>query len=207
MDRAPVPADSLCDPCREHFDQVRRLLDQQQTPYAINRRLVRGLDYYCRTAFEVIAAGLGSQNAVGGGGRYDGLVEAVGGGSVPGVGFAIGLDRLAMILDAPVPAVGPAAVILPLSDAAIEPGFALASRLRGEGLWVGIEPSGRSLKAQMRSADRQHARVAILIGDSELQSGRATIRDLEHRLDRPLALPLDASGAELAAALAAPPTE
>lgn len=206
MERAPVPADSLCAPCREHFDTVRALLDAEQVPYAVSPRLVRGLDYYCRTAFEVIAEGLGSQNAVGGGGRYDGLVAAIGGGDVPGVGFAIGLDRLAMILDAETAvASGPAAVILPLAEAAIGPAFRLATRLRAAGLTVGVEAGGRSLKSLMRAADRQRAGVAVLIGDAELQAGAATIRDLVRRLDRPQALPLDASGDVLVAALTAAP--
>src|SRR6266404_3108632 len=97
MARAPVAADSLCEGCRAHLAQVRTLLEQERVAYAMNPRLVRGLDYYCRTAFEVVAGGLGAQNAVGGGGRYDGLVAALGGPDVAGVGFALGLERLAMV--------------------------------------------------------------------------------------------------------------
>src|SRR5437867_4031837 len=122
MTRAPVAADSLCDGCRAHLAQVRALLEQERVAYVMNPRLVRGLDYYCRTAFEVVASGLGAQNAVGGGGRYDGLVAALGVPDVPGVGFALGLERLAMAA----PAVeggapGPAAVILPLEAQAVSP--------------------------------------------------------------------------------------
>src|SRR5256712_7843166 len=97
MARAPVAADSLCEGCRAHLAQVRGLLEQERVAYAMNPRLVRGLDYYCRTAFEVVAGGLGAQNAVGGGGRYDGLVAVLGGPDVAGVGVALGVDRLALI--------------------------------------------------------------------------------------------------------------
>lgn len=203
MERAPVPGDTLCDPCKEHFATVRNLLDQQRVPYVVSPRLVRGLDYYCRTAFEVIAEGLGSQNAVGGGGRYDGLVAAIGGPDVSGVGFAIGLDRLAMILEGQrsAPSVSPLAVVLPLLDAAVAPAFGLTTRLRAAGLVVALEPAGRSLKALMRAADRQRARLAIIIGDEELRAGRATIRDLVKHEDRRQALALDADGDALLAAL------
>src|SRR5262245_29236907 len=113
MARAPVIAQSLCAPCQEHLSAVRALLDQENVPYTMNPRLVRGLDYYCRTAFEVVAEGLGAQNAVGGGGRYDGLVAALGGPDVPGLGFALGLERLAMIVrpEEQVPAGGSKVVV------------------------------------------------------------------------------------------------
>lgn len=197
MQDAPVMLDHLCDPCRTHFDEVRALLDREGVPYSLNTRLVRGLDYYCRTAFEVIAGGLGAQNAVGGGGRYDGLVAALGGGDVPGTGFALGVDRLAMLLDA-TDAPAPVAVILPLDDRATGPALDVATRLRREGLYVIVEAAGRSMKSLLRSADRQRAGVAVIIGEDELRTGRATIRNLVRREDRPQALSLDAPGPELA---------
>ncbi len=201
---APLVLDSLCEPCRAHFDGVRALLDQEHVPYTINARLVRGLDYYVRTAFEIVAEGLGAQNAVGGGGRYDGLVAALGGPDISGVGFAIGMERLAMVVgDAEMDAAGPAAVILPLDDRAVPPALQLAMRLRDEALAVDVEPAGRSLKALLRAADRKHARLAVIIGDDELRSGRATVRDLARREDRPQALVLDAPGAALADAVRA----
>jgi histidyl-tRNA synthetase len=197
--RAPTVLDALCEPCRRHLDAVRALLDQERVLYTMNPRLVRGLDYYSRTAFEVVSPGLGSQNALGGGGRYDGLVGALGGPQVSGVGFALGLERLAMIVAGPRPSdTGPAAVILPLGERAVAPALALATRLRDEGLAVGLEPVGRSLKALLRSADRRRARLAVILGEDELKAGRATIRDLVRGEDRPHALGLDASGAELA---------
>jgi histidyl-tRNA synthetase len=195
---APAVVDSLCAACRTHFAEVRGLLDRQGVAYEQNPRLVRGLDYYCRTAFEVIAAGLGAQNAVGGGGRYDGLVAALGGPDLAGVGFAIGLERLAMIsTPRPTLAATPAALVLPLAGAAVGPALDLATRLRDAGVAVGLEPAGRSLKALLRVADRRGARLAVIVGDDELRAGRATLRDLARHEDRRQALPLDAPGPEL----------
>jgi histidyl-tRNA synthetase len=201
---APVIFDSLCDACRAHLHEVRVLLEQEDIPYVMNPRLVRGLDYYCRTAFEVVAEGLGAQNAVGGGGRYDGLVAALGGPAVAGVGFALGVERLAMVTAA-APEVGgaPSAVVLPLVVRGVGPGLELATRLRGEGLSVGLEPPGRSLKSLLRAADRRRARLAIIVGDDELAAGRATVRDLVRHEDRRQALALDAPAPELARAVRA----
>src|SRR5581483_6257141 len=187
---APVMLDSLCAACRTHFDEVRRLLDQEGIAYGVNPRLVRGLDYYCRTAFELIGAGLGAQNAVGGGGRYDGLVAALGGPDVPGVGFALGVERLAMVTPgAEAVAAGPMAVVLPLDARGVGPALRIATRLRDQHAAVGLEPAGRSLKALLRAADRRRARLAVIIGDDELQAGRATVRDLARHEDRRHALP------------------
>jgi len=200
--RAPVMLDSLCDACRTHLEEVRALLEQEAVSYAMNPRLVRGLDYYCRTAFEVVGARLGAQNAVGGGGRYDGLVAALGGPDVPGLGFALGLERLAMVTGEPeVAAAGPLADILPLGDRAVGPALALATRLRDQGIEVALEPAGRSLKALLRAADRRGARLALILGDEELQAGRITVRDLDRHEDRRQALGLDVPGPELARTL------
>jgi histidyl-tRNA synthetase len=196
--RAPVIVDTLCEPCRLHLAEVRTLLDRERVEYAMDPRLVRGLDYYCRTAFEVLADGLGAQNAVGAGGRYDGLVAALGGPDVPGVGFAIGLERLAMVRAAPAAGEGtPAAVILPLAGAAVGPALGLATRLRDEGIAIALEPAGRSLKALLRVAGRRGARLAVILGEDELAAGRATVRDLLRHEDLRHALPLDAPGPEL----------
>jgi histidyl-tRNA synthetase len=204
MARAPVALESLCDACRVHLDTVRALLDQEGVACRVNSRIVRGLDYYCRTAFEIVADGLGAQNAVGGGGRYDGLVAALGGPAVAGVGFALGVERLAMVVpEREASGPGPAAVVLPLTSRGEGPAFALATRLRDEGLTIGLEPAGRSLRALLRAADRRGARLAILVGDDELAAGRATVRDLARHEDRPRALALDAPGAEGARSLRA----
>jgi histidyl-tRNA synthetase len=197
--RAPVIVDSLCDPCRQHFAAVRALLDQEGVTYTLNPRLVRGLDYYCRTAFEAIGDALGAQNAVGGGGRYDGLVAALGGPDVPGVGFALGVERLAMVATGAEDAPTPVVFVLPLEARAVEAAFALATRLRDDGIRVSVEPAGRSLKAMLRAADKGGARLALIVGDDELRSRRATVRDLVRREDRREALALDGPPAELAA--------
>jgi histidyl-tRNA synthetase len=195
---APVVLDSLCDGCRAHLDAVRSLLEQQSVPYTMNPRLVRGLDYYTRTAFEVVGVGLGAQNAVGGGGRYDGLVAALGGPDVAGIGFALGVERLAMVVP---PEVGadtrPAVAVLPLAPEAVGPAFALATRLRDAGFGAALEPAGRSLKALLRAADRRGARLAVILGEDELGAGRATVRDLARHEDRRQALALDAPSAAL----------
>jgi histidyl-tRNA synthetase len=170
----------------------------------MNFRIVRGLDYYRRTAFELIAEGLGAQNAVGAGGRYDGLVAALGGPDIGGVGFALGLERLALLArGSSTTASAPAAVILPLSDAAVPLAFGLATRLRDQGVAVDLEPAGRSLKALLRAADRRGARLAVIVGEDELRDGRATVRDLVRHEDRRHALVLDAPGPELASAVEA----
>ena len=199
---APVILDSLCDPCRTHFASVRSLLEQERVPYELNPRVVRGLDYYSRTAFEVVSSALGAQNSLAGGGRYDGLVAALGGPEVPGVGFAIGVERLAAVASsADAAAAGPEAVILPLDPRAVGPALALATRLRDQGVAVVLEPAGRSLKGLLRAADRRHARLAVILGDEELKAGRATVRDLERHEDRPRALGLDTPGPELVRSL------
>lgn len=203
MARAPIMLDSLCAPCREHFDAVRALLRAEDVAFEETPRLVRGLDYYCRTAFEVVAGGLGAQNAVGGGGRYDGLVAALGGGDMPGVGFALGVERLAMVT-APVGAgAGVVAVVLPLEERAVEPALSLATRLRAADVSIIVEAPGRSLKALLRAADRRGARLAIILGGDELAAGRASVRDLVAHADKKHALPLDAPPEALAAAVRA----
>jgi histidyl-tRNA synthetase len=204
MADAPLLRDYLCAPCAEHLAGVQRLLDHQDVAYVMNFRIVRGLDYYRRTAFEVVADGLGAQNAVGAGGRYDGLVAALGGPDVGGVGFALGLERLALVAAAaPTVAAGPAAVILPLTEPAVPPALGLATRLRHQGLAVDLEPAGRSLKAMLRTADRRGARLAVILGEDELRVGRATVRDLVRHEDRRHALVLDAPEAELVTAVQA----
>jgi histidyl-tRNA synthetase len=153
---------------------------------------VRGLDYYCRTSFEVIAQGLGSQNAICGGGRYDGLVAQMGGPAIPGIGFAIGVERLVMLLRAQEQnyALLPDLFIVPLGQAAEGQGFAVARRLRQNGYRVELESGNRGLKAQMRRADKLGARYVLILGDNELAAGKGTVRDMQAKTDRPLAIDL-----------------
>lgn len=189
---APVLTDFLCGPCRDHFARVQAYLHQENVAFTINPRLVRGLDYYCRTSFEVLAQGLGSQNAVCGGGRYDGLVEQMGGPAIPGIGFAIGVERLAMLLQAQEQshALFPDLFIVPLGQAAESQGFAVARRLRQGGYRVELESGSRGLKAQMRRADKLGARYVLILGDNELAAGQGTVRDMQAKTDHPLAIDL-----------------
>lgn len=195
---APVPLDHLCSACTEHFGAVRRLLDSSGTRYEVAPRLVRGLDYYSRTTFEVVAGGLGAQNAVGGGGRYDGLVASLGGPAVPGFGFAVGVDRLALSSghDGTRGRSRHLVSILALDDAASVSAISLATRLRRSGWRVQLQGAGRSLKAMLRAADRDGAQVAVLIGPEEVACGMTTVRDLAGRRDHPGAFRIDADAAE-----------
>lgn len=179
MKDAPVITDHLCSGCAAHFDQVRGLLDDLEVTYKLEPRLVRGLDYYTRTAFEFVAGGLGSQNAVGGGGRYDGLAQSLGGDPLPGIGFALGVDRIAISrepsadefdhLDVYVVAVG---------DDAVRAGLKLATTLRRAGLGADLDLAGRSMKGQMKQASSSNARWAAIIGERELASGNVTLKDM-----------------------------
>jgi len=201
MADAPLVTQHLCDPCKGHFAEVERLLQAAGVTYRVNPRLVRGLDYYVRTAFEVIAGNLGAQNAVGGGGRYDGLVAAIGGPPLGGIGFAIGLERLLMATEGAAPDMHPEVDVIPLSVDASATAVRMTRRLRALGMRCELEAVGRSLKSAMRRADKLAARFAVLIGDDELRAGRATVRDLRRQTDHRLALAVDDLGPALAATL------
>lgn len=187
---APSILDSLCDPCRQHLEIVQDLLRQANLPYALNPRMVRGLDYYCRTTFEWTSNQLGSQSAIGAGGRYDGLVEELGGPSIPGVGFAIGIERLTMLLRAnrSFAPPGPAVYIVWVGENARNWAFPVVHRLRQKGLPVEIEGEIRSLKSQMRRADKLNASSVLIIGDNELDRGVALLRDMTSKQQRELGL-------------------
>ena len=175
---APVMLDHLCAACTEHFQAVRRHLDAERVAVTLNPRMVRGLDYYCRTAFEIVADGLGAQNAIGGGGRYDGLVATLGGPSVAGVGFALGVERLVLALRGPEIAPTFDLVLAPLGEPAESRAFRLARALRREGLRLEIEPGRKSLKSHMRRADKLGASFVLIVGDDELSRGAAVLRDM-----------------------------
>jgi histidyl-tRNA synthetase len=176
---APVVLDFLCPDCRRHFKQVKDLLDELRLPYAVNPRMVRGLDYYTRTAFEVVAGNLGAQNAVCGGGRYDGLAEEIGGPSIPAIGFAIGFDRLVMLLPEEKNFLRYADVFLAaLGEEAQRKSFALAQELRDAGIWAEIDYEGKSLKSQMRKADRLKTPWVVILGEEELKKNRVVLRDM-----------------------------
>jgi histidyl-tRNA synthetase len=177
LEGAPTMEDSLCEDCARHYQRVLSLLDGAGQTYEKNPHLVRGLDYYTRTAFEVVAAGLGAQNSVAGGGRYNGLAKELGGPDLPGLGFAIGEDRLLEVLP---PEVGPEAMALTflaaLGDAARERAFFLNQEIRAQGLPAAMDFEGRSLKSQMSLADRLGATFVVILGDQELAAGTATLR-------------------------------
>ena len=177
---APSILDWLCDACRDHFAMVQRLLNATGVSFAVNSRMVRGLDYYCRTTFEWTTAMLGSQSAVAAGGRYDGLVQDLGGPAIPGVGFALGVERLTMLLkmqERPAPS-GPSVYIAWVGEKARDWAFPLVHRLREKGLMVEMEGEVRSLKSQMRRADKLKAVSVLIVGDDELHKGAAALRDM-----------------------------
>jgi histidyl-tRNA synthetase len=181
IETLPRISDHLCEPCKTHFAEVRRQLDLRGIAYHLNWRLVRGLDYYMRTTFEITAPGLGSQNAVCGGGRYDGLVELLGGLPTKGIGFAIGEDRLMLSLEAagkmkPEPAVD--AYIVWMGAATQAAAIALARRSREAGIKVELPPEEFKFKKALGLADKLGARYAILIGENEIAAGKFTLKRL-----------------------------
>jgi len=184
MADAPVMLDFLCEACNAHHARVLELLSNVGVEVVPNPRMVRGLDYYCRTAFEIVAPGLGAQDAVGGGGRYDGLVAELGGPDMAGVGFALGIERMQLAAGQQPAAAGATQILVaPLGDDAAAPALELARRLRLAGCTVELGQSGRKLKAQLKRADKEGVRHVIIIGEEELATGKATVRDLVSRQD------------------------
>ncbi len=182
MADAPKITDNLCDECKAHFETVKKLLTEAGVDYEVDKNLVRGLDYYTKTAFEIQYAPLGGQSAVGGGGRYDGLVEELGGPSTPGVGFAIGLERILLALEkqnllpSSVDAVDVFAVIP--DEGGVADAFRTVTALRNKGLICDMNLIDRSLKAQMKQANREQAKYAIIFGAEERERGAATVRNM-----------------------------
>ena len=192
-DSAPISVDHLCHECKEHFTRLSKYLDLLGIPFEVNHRMVRGLDYYTRTVFEIEPAGKGGQSSLGGGGRYDGLIEELGGKPTPGVGFGSGIERIILNLkqqniDVP-PLDKPQVFIACIGNEAREEALKLASRLRRAGIGV-IEAIGnRSLKAQLRQANTLGVRHAVIIGDEEIKTGTAVLRDMADA--RQETIPLD----------------
>jgi histidyl-tRNA synthetase len=176
--QAPHPLDHLCEDCRSHFRQVERILGRAGMEYTINKGMVRGLDYYQRTAFEVISGDIGAQASVAGGGRYDGLVRELGGPDIPGIGFACGMERLAMLLESPAPA-GPDFYVAVLEEEALDTGQLLAQRLRDLGLRGEACYEARSLKSQLRSANKLGARTCLLLGSEEVRRETLQVKDMQ----------------------------
>ncbi len=180
---APTTIEAACDNCSSHFNQLLEYLDAVGISYEIDTNLVRGLDYYVRTAFEVVINSVGSaQNALCGGGRYNGMVEQFGGDDMPGIGYAMGMERLLLTLKEQgieLPAGNhPEVYIAPLGDAAQKEAFVLAQALRSKNIYTEKDYLGKSLKAQMKAADRFQVKYCVIIGDSELEKGIAVVREM-----------------------------
>ncbi|BCB97384.1 histidine--tRNA ligase [Dissulfurispira thermophila] len=179
--RTPLVTDYLCSECREHFEELIFRLQTLKIPYTLNPNLVRGLDYYTRTAFEVTSEHLGAQKAVAAGGRYDKLVEEFGGPQTPAIGFAIGMERIATLLkekwtgECPAPKV----FIATLGKEAEVEGFRIAEDIRAAGFWVELNHGGASLKSQLRKADRIGAELAFIIGENELKDKKVQWKNLK----------------------------
>jgi len=191
---APVFSDYLNQESQDFFATVRQGLDDIGIRYRLNPRLVRGLDYYCHTAFEFTTTELGSQSAVMAGGRYDGLIEMMGGPSTPGVGWAAGIERLSMLASEPAQPTRPVALV-PMGEAAERQALKLAETLRGAGIQVDMAFGG-NMKRRMKRADKVNATAAVILGDDELQRGVVQIKDLA--TGEQVEAPMDGLAARLA---------
>jgi histidyl-tRNA synthetase len=179
IDRLPHSVDYLCDDCRQHFGAVERHLAMYGIPYRVSHRLVRGLDYYTRTTFEILAGNIGAQNAILGGGRYDGLVKQLGGPDRVGIGFAAGIERLVLAMpDAAGDGGRRPLFVAAMGESARESALALLRDLRRAGLEAHMEYEGRSIKSQMKRADRLKAAFALILGDDELASGVVSVKNM-----------------------------
>lgn len=179
IDALPHSVDYLCEPCGTHFASVKGYLDAAGVPWRQSHRLVRGLDYYTRTTFEILGQSLGAQNALLGGGRYDGLVKKLGGADRTGIGFAAGMERLVLALPDTAPvATAPRAFIVAIGDDGRAAAWTLLRALRQAGMPAQMEFDARSVRAQMKRADRLAARVTLIVGGDELARGEITLRDM-----------------------------
>jgi len=196
-DGAPRSADHLCPPCQEHWDKLQAYLAGVEIPYRVDHRLVRGLDYYTRTVFEVQPAEGGSQSTICGGGRYDGLIQALGGRDTPGIGFATGMERLALNLQRSEVAVphepAPTYLVVNVGDTARAAAVDLAARLRRAGMGAILSSGSRPLRGQLRQANALEIPYALILGDDEIQRGEVVIRDMRSSTQetRPLQAFLD----------------
>ncbi|MBQ3589255.1 MAG: histidine--tRNA ligase [Clostridia bacterium] len=177
---APNTIDYLCDECDNHFAELKTYLDAQGIEYEIDTRIVRGLDYYTKTVFEFICDGIGAQSTICGGGRYDGLMEQLGGPALPGIGFGMGLTRIILAMQASgadvVQEPKPVLYIAPMGTSARARALEIVSKLRSKGVYAECDICARSLKAQMKYADKIGAEYTLILGDSELESGKAQLK-------------------------------
>ena len=180
---APAILDYICDDCSAHFESVKKYLDAMNIEYIVNPRIVRGLDYYTRTVFEFVSNDIGAQGTVCGGGRYDGLIEELGGPHTPSLGFAMGTGRLLMLLAAQgieLPSPTSCEIyIAPMGEAASLEAMRIVSDMRASGISAQTDVAGRSLKAQMKYADKIGARYTMVLGDNEIEQGKANIKNMD----------------------------
>lgn len=181
---APIILDYLCEDCHDHFEKVKMYLDAMGISYTVNPHIVRGLDYYTRTVFEFVTDALGAQSAVCAGGRYDGLVEEIGGPHVPALGFALGIERILLLLEASgveLPAANvPEIYIASIGEAALTRAASLTLELRQSGISAQFDVVGRSVKAQMKYADKIGARFTTVLGDDDIAAGVARVKNMEN---------------------------
>lgn len=193
LEGVPMMLDHLCEDCRNHFEEVKSYLDAAGISYNVDPKIVRGLDYYTNTAFEFIAGDLGAQATVCGGGRYNGLVEELGGADTPGIGFGMGIERLLLILEAQGIAITEEEhtdlYIAPLGNEAKKTAFKVTTLLRKEGLSVQTDTMERSLKAQMKYADKINAKYVLMLGEDELAKGEGLLRDMDTK--KQVSIPLN----------------
>ncbi len=198
---SPVMLDYLCGPCKTHFETVEQGLRKLGIPFEVNTRLVRGLDYYTRTTFELVMGHMGAQNTVAAGGRYDGLVREIGGPATPGIGFALGVERAISLMDAGnIASPRPALFIAALGPEAVTLTLPLVHELRSSGIRVDTDYTGASLKSQMKKADKSGAGHTLIIGEQEMKSGKAVLRNMRTKEQTEIALAV--AGEELKKRLA-----
>lgn len=179
---APKTIEHLCPECNEHFEDLKSYLEAQGIDYAVDPKIVRGLDYYTKTVFEFICDNIGAQSTICGGGRYDGLMEQLGGPSLPGIGFGMGITRLILAMEASGAAYVcesvPTLYIAPMGKEARKKALEIVSSLRNNGVYAECDISARSLKAQMKYADKIGAKYTLILGDSELEGGKAQLKNM-----------------------------
>jgi histidyl-tRNA synthetase len=193
MEEAPRITEALCDDCRKHYEAVKELLSEAGLTYEEDSRLVRGLDYYTRTVFEVqVIDGLGSQNAIGGGGRYDKLIEEFGGKPTPGLGFAVGFERILLALEAQENAdfspAAPQVFVAAIDETTRATAFSLTQKLRDSGISAELDHQNRSLKSQFKLADKYGVSQIVIVGPDELAQGTVTLRSMDTHEERKVAL-------------------
>ena len=180
---APVILDYLCDDCKSHFEKLRKNLTAMNIEFTVNPKIVRGLDYYTKTVFEFVTTSIGAQGTVCGGGRYDGLIEQLGGVPTPALGFAMGIERLIMTMESQgcdfIEPKKCALYIAAMDDIAMEKAIVLTKMLRDDGIWAEYDLAGRGLKAQMKYANKLGADFSMVLGSNEIESGKANLKNME----------------------------